>query len=284
MSLMKTLAKVAIGVAVAKGANAMMKGSQGGDGTAQAGGLGGLLGGLAGGGAGGGLAGMLGGLAGGSANSGGLQDMLGGMLGGGTTEGGVSQGGLGGMLESLGGAQDSGGGLGGLLGGLAGAAGAGGLLGGLAGKMQSAPAQNDQSFGAVLNSQFDQTPEPAIEPSQDQEAAAGLMLAAMIQAAKSDGTFDDAEKEKLLGHLGDVDAEEAAFVQAQMQAPIDIEGLVASTPAGLSQQVYAMSVMAIDLDTGDEAQYLHKLATAYGMEPAQVNAVHEQMGVPSLYT
>lgn len=290
MSLMKTLAKVAIGVAVAKGANAMMKGGQSGS-TGQAGGLGGLLGGLTGGGgagAAGGLGGLLGGLTGGgtaqAGGAGGLQDMLGGMLGGGATGGGVAQGGLGGMLESLGGTGGAGGGLGGLLGGMAGAAGAGGLLGGLSGAVQKAPAENDQSFGAVLNSQFDQTPEPAIEPSQDQEAAAALMLAAMIQAAKSDGTFDDAEKEKLLGQLGDVDAEEAAFVQAQMKAPIDIDNLVTNTPAGLGQQVYAMSVMAIDLDTGDEAQYLHKLATAYGMEPAQVNEIHKQMGVPSLYT
>ncbi|MEP1943023.1 MAG: DUF533 domain-containing protein, partial [Sulfitobacter sp.] len=138
--------------------------------------------------------------------------------------------------------------------------------------------------GAVLNSQFDQTPEPAITPTQDQEAAAALMLSAMIQAAKSDGTFDEAEKEKLLGHLGDVDAEEAAFVQAQLQAPVDIEGLVANTPEGLAQQTYAMSVMAIDLDTGDEAQYLHKLATAYGLAPQQVNEIHAQLGVASLYT
>ncbi|MEQ6203502.1 DUF533 domain-containing protein [Sulfitobacter sp. HNIBRBA2951] len=289
MSLMRTLAKVAVGVAVAKGAGAMMNRSQQGG---QGGGLGGLLGSLTGGGGAttagaGGLGGLLGGLTGGGASAGGaggLQDMLGGMLGGGAAGGNVGTGGLGGMLESLGGAQGGGGGLGGLLGGMAGAAGAGGLLGGLGGAMQKAPAENDQSFGAVLNSQFDQTPEPAIQPSQDQEAAAALMLAAMIQAAKSDGTFDDAEKEKLLGQLGDVDAEEAAFVQAQMQAPIDVEGLVANTPAGMGQQVYAMSVMAIDLDTGDEAQYLHKLATAYGMEPAQVNAIHDQMGVPSLYT
>ena len=187
---------------------------------------------------------------------------------------------LGGLL---GGAQQGGasaqGGLGGLLGGLAGAAGAGGLLGSLGGAMGKAPAQNNDSFGAVLNSQFDQTPEPAITPSQDQEAAA-----AMIQAAKSDGTFDEAEKEKLLGQLGDVDAEEAAFVQAQLKAPVDIENLVANTPDGLRQQVYAMSVMAIDLDTQDEAQYLHKLASAYGMQPAQVNEIHAQLGVPSLYT
>ena len=279
MSLMKTLAKVAIGVAVAKGASAMMKGGQGG--TSQAGGsLGGLLGGLTGG-------------------AGGLQDMLGGMLGGGAASGATGSGGLGGLLESLsGGAQGGaaqgglggllgglagGGGAGGMLGGLASAAGAGGLLDGLTSAMGNAPAQNDQSFGAVLNSQFDQTPEPAIQPSQDQEAAAALMLAAMIQAAKSDGTFDEAEKEKLLGQLGDVDAEEAAFVQAQLQSPVDINNLVANTPDGMGQQVYAMSVKGIDLDTQDEAQYLHKLATAYGMQPAQVNEIHAQLGVPSLY-
>ena len=155
--------------------------------------------------------------------------MLGGMLGGSAQGGSLGQGGLGSLLENLGGAQGAsaqgglvgllggltgggGGGAGGLLGGLASAAGAGGLLGGLTGAMGNAPAQNNESFGAVLNSQFDQTPEPAIQLSQDQEAAAALMLAAMIQAAKSDGTFDDAEKEKLLGQLGDVDAEEAAFV------------------------------------------------------------------------
>lgn len=275
MSLMKTLAKVAVGVAMAKGANAMMKRSQQGGGTSQSGGLGGLLGGLSGG-------------TSATGNTGGsLQDMLGGLLGGSGTAGGAGKGGLGGLLESLGGAQGgtgSQGGLGGLLGGLAGAAGAGGLLGGLGGALQKAPAQNDESFGAVLNSQFDQTPEPAIEPSRDQEAAAALMLSAMIQAAKSDGTFDDGEREKLLGQLGDVDAQEAAFVQERMQAPVDVDALVSSTPQGMGQQVYAMSVMAIDLDTQDEAQYLHKLATAYGLEPAKVNEIHAELGVPSLYT
>ncbi|WP_348541483.1 DUF533 domain-containing protein [Sulfitobacter albidus] len=189
------------------------------------------------------------------------------------------------MLNNLGGAQAGGqGGLGGLLGGLAGAAGAGGLLGGLGGTMQKAPPQNDHSFGAVLNSQFDETPEPEITPSQDQEAMAALMLAAMIQAAKSDGTFDEAEQQKLLQHLGEVDAEEAAFIRAQMDKPVDVEALVRETPEGMGPQVYTMSLLAIDLDTRDEAQYLHQLASGYGMAPAEVNEIHAQLGVPSLYT
>ena len=253
-------------------------------------------------GAGGGLGGLLGGLAGGGAASaggsrphggahspsGGLEDMLGGLLGGagGSASGGGMPGGLGGLLEQLGGAGGAGGGggLGGLLGGLAGAAGAGGLLGGASGAVNKRPASNNSDFGSVLNSQFDSTPEPEIEPSRDQEAAAGLMLAAMIQAAKSDGSFDEAEKDKLLKQLGDVDQEEAAFVQQQLQAPVDVDMIVRETPKGMEAQIYAMSLLGIDLDTQKEAQYLHKLAQGYGMQPAQVNDIHKQMGVPSLYT
>lgn len=280
MSLMKTLAKVAIGVALAKGAKSMMsKRSQ----TRTAdnnGGLGGLLGGLV---QNPGSAQRHGGA---HSPGGGLEDMLGGLLGGKTTAGGA-QGGLGGLLEQLGGAKTSGaGGLGGLLGGLASATstgrGAGDLLAGTDETLRRRPERENADFGSVLNSQFGGEDEQ-IEPSQDQEAAAALMLAAMIQAAKSDGTFDEDEKAKLLDQLGDVDAEEAAFVRRQMQAPVDVDALVRQTPQGMGPQIYAMSLLGIDLDTQDEAQYLHKLAQAYGMAPAEVNRLHEDMGMPTLY-
>ena len=275
MSLMKTLAKVAVGVALAKGAKTMMERSAGqGGGRARGGGagdLGGLLGGLAGGGASG-------------RGGAGLEDMLGGLLGGGGGSGRGAGGGLGGLLEQLGGASQGGGGLGGLLGGLAGAAAGGGMLGGLQDNIQRRPQSNNDSFGSVLNSQFDANPEPAIEPSQDQEAAAGLMLAAMIQAAKSDGTFDEQERDKLMGQLGEIDAAEASFVRQQMQAQVDADSIVQATPAGMGPQIYAVSLLAIDLDTQHEAQHLHQLAQGYGMSPAEVNNIHAQMGVPSLYT
>ncbi len=249
MSLMKTLAKVAIGVALAKGAKSMMdKRSQ--------------------------------------TSGGGLEDMLGGLLGGKSTAS-SAPGGLGGLLEQLGGAKSGGArGLDGLLGGLAGTAaadrGTGDLLAGTDETLRRRPERENADFGSVLNSQFGGE-EEQIEPSQDQEAAAALMLAAMIQAAKSDGTFDEAEKAKLLDKLGDVDAEEAAFVQRQMQAPVDVDALVRQTPQGMGPQIYAMSLLGINLDTHDEAQYLHKLAQAYGMTPAEVNRLHEELGLPTLY-
>lgn len=283
MSLMKTLAKVAIGVAVAKGASSMMRRS-GKGGAGQSGRLGGLLGGLTGATPGGGGRGQR--VGGTHSGKGGLQDMLGGLLGGGNTSAtGERSGGLGGLLDSLGGSgRGSSGGLGGMLGGLAGAAGASGLLSGTDETRRRHPEKETASFGAVLNSQFDSTPEPEIEPSQDQETLAALMLAAMIQAAKSDGTFDADEKAKLLDHLGEIDQQEAAFIEARMQAPVDVDALVSDTPEGMGHQVYAVSLLAIDLDTQQEAQYLHKLAQAYGMTPQEVNGIHADMGVPSLYT
>lgn len=279
MSLVKTLAKVAIGVAVAKGASSMMRGGAGG--KTAGGGLGGLLGGLAN--AAGGSSPF------GGANSpsgGGLQDMMGSILGGAQQPGGVGAGGLGGLLEQLGGAQAGAqGGLGGLLGGLAGAGGAGGILGGLAGALGGRAQQSGGSFGEVLNSQFDQVQEAAIEPSADQEAAAGLMLRAMIQATKADGELDEAEKAKLIDQLGgDVDQQEAAFVQEELRRPVDINALAGATPKGMEPQIYAMSVLGIDLDSQAEAQYLHKLAQALHMSPETVNSIHEQLGVQSLYT
>ena len=268
---MKTLAKVAIGVAEAKGASAMMQNRSGGAG------------------AGGGLGGLLSGLSGGQTQGGaGLQDMLGGLMGGAQGGGGGTMGGLGGLgglLEGLGGSGGQGQGLQNMLGGLAGGAGAAGLLGALSGGMGQRPADNGASFGQVLNSNFDQTPEPPIEPTADQEAAAARMLRAMIQAAKSDGQLDDAEQEKLMGQLGgDIDAQEAAFLKTEMQRPVDAQALAQEVPAGMGPQVYAMSVLAIDLDSQAEAQYLHSLAQALNMDAAAVNDIHAQLGVPSLYT
>ena len=283
MSLMKTLAKVAIGVAVAKGASAMMQKSAQAQGSSDSDGLfrgqhspqgdamagtplEGMMDNILGGGQQGGTGGLGGimeqlGQSGGS--SGGLGDLLGGLA-----QSGGSSGGLG---DLLGGLTQSGGGVGGL----------GGLLGGLAG---AATGQSGGSFGQVLNSQFDGNPEPAIQPNADQETAAALMLSAMLQAAKADGRFDESEQQKLMEKLGDVSEQERAFVNAELQKPVDVPGLVRAIPRGLEPQVYMMSVLGIDLDSQEEAKYLHELASAIGISKEQVNHIHYQMGVPKIYS
>ncbi|MCF6322558.1 MAG: tellurite resistance TerB family protein [Rhizobiaceae bacterium] len=283
MSLLGTLAKVAVGIAVAKGVGGMMKKSAGT--TAPSGG--GLLGDL---------------LSGGSAQNtrqapqgGGLGDLLGSVLGG--QGGGGMSGGLGGLLEQLGGGMSSGGqqgkgGLGDLLGNLTSGAGGsgglggmlGGLLGGVANSRTGQADGNTGSFGEMLNDSFQRGGEPKVQPSQEQEAMAALMLRAMIQATKADGELDEKEREKLLSNLGEVSKEEMAFVRYEMKQPVDVEGLAAQVPKGLEQQVYTMSVMAIDLDSQAEAQYLHKFRTALNMDQRQVNMIHDQLGVQKLYS
>lgn len=115
---------------------------------------------------------------------------------------------------------------------------------------------------------------------QVMEAQAKLMLRAMIQAAKADGELDEAEKQAILDQLGDdVSAEEKAFVQEQLAAPMDIQGLVTEAGADLADQVYAMSLSAIRVDNPAEAQYLDQLATALGLSAERRAKIHAEMGL-----
>lgn len=318
MSLVKTLAKVAVGVAVAKGVSSLARGAAAGgssrSGGATAGGsgsitdmLGGMLGGQQGG-AGGGLADMLGGGTGGSAGGagGGLADMLGGLAGGGS-QGGTG-GGLADMLGGLagGGAQGgAGGGLADMLGGMMGGGasgganpmdalgqmlggGQGGMSGGLGGLLDSlggaaAAGGAAGGLGGLLNASL-QHKEPPAEPTRAQEDQAALLLRAMIQAAKSDGRIDQAEKEALTKHLGDISREEAQVLEEAFAAPVDVDALAEATPRGMEGQVYMMSLLGLDLDSQAEAQYLHALAQKLGIDPQTANAIHQKMGEPALYS
>lgn len=204
------------------------------------------------GGAGGGLGGLLGGLAGGNAGSnrdvdmGSLGDLLGGNTQGGS-QGGA--GGLGGLLDSLGGNQADGQ--------------AGGSLGGML----------NQTFGGE---------EP--QPSQEQEDQAKVMLSAMLTAAKSDGQIDAEEQAKITKHIGELTAEDAAFVRAELEAPVDVNRIINNVPQGMEQQVYMMSLLAINLDSMEEAKYLDQLAKGLNISQQMADSIHGQLGVPKLYS
>lgn len=260
MSLVGTLGRIAVGVALAKGVGKMMnRGGAGGLG----GGLGGALGGALKGGSGaGGLGGLLGGMLSGSAagqqkTGGGLGD-LGALLGGNAPAGsGGMAGGLGGLLESI-----------------AGGAGGGAATGGT---------PSGGSLGDLLNSAIQGKSIPQPEPAQEDQAR--VLIKAMVSAAKSDGKIDQAEQEKIVSNLGDeVSDEERQFVISEMQSPLDLDGLLKSVPQGAEMQVYMMSLLGIDLDSREEAQYLDKLRKGMGMNEEQCNAIHQKLGVPTLYS
>ena len=123
-------------------------------------------------------------------------------------------------------------------------------------------------------------------PGADQgqaERQAELMIKAMINAAKADGRVDREEQQKIVDRLGDVTRDELAFVQRELGAPLDTQDFIRSVPRGMEPQVYAVSLMAIDLDSNPEAQYLHQLAQGFGLSADACNQIHEQLGAPKLY-
>ncbi|MEE8272030.1 MAG: tellurite resistance TerB family protein [Alphaproteobacteria bacterium] len=116
-------------------------------------------------------------------------------------------------------------------------------------------------------------------------AAALVLVRAMIAAAKADGVIDADERGRILGRLEEDSAsdEERAFVVAEMDRPLDLDGLLAAVDGpGMAAQVYAASLLAIEVDTPAERMYLQLLAARLGLDAATVASLHEQTGTPPL--
>ena len=256
MSLVGTLGRIAVGVALAKGVGKMVSNARGGGaGAGAGGGLGGLLGGVLGGGSGA--------AAGQSPSAGGGLGDLGALLGGKSGGAGGMTGGLGGLLESM--------------------AGGAGASAGTGNTMNDVQAPVGGSLGDLLNSalQGNKIPEP--EPAQEDQAR--IFIRAMVNAAKSDGQIDQEEQQKIVANLGDeVSDEERQFVISEMQSPLDTAGFLKSIPRGAEMQVYMMSLLGINLDSREEAQYLDTLRKGIGMSEEQCNAIHQKLGVPTIYS
>ena len=134
-------------------------------------------------------------------------------------------------------------------------------IGGLIASMTSAATAGGKSMGDMMEAMTGASPVAAAT-----EENAKLMIRAMIQAAKADGEIDADERRKILDHLTDASDEEMAFVAAELDAPLDIQALVATTGESMKAQVYATSLMAIRVDSPAERAYLDQLATALQLD------------------
>ena len=250
-----------------------------------------------GGDAGGGLLDSLGSMLGGKSSGqpvqpgGGLGDVLTGMLGG-----GGGGGGLGGILGNV--LRDAGrvaggnrnlalGGLGALAGAILGGGGKsmGGALGGglmaLLGAMAfNALKGSGQGTGKV--------PLGLVEPQtaadhEELENRSELVLKAMINAAKADGKIDESEARRIIGKLQEagVDAEAQGYVLELMKSPMETDKLIAAAQRrpNLAAQLYAASLMAIEVDTPAEKEYLNNLAAGLGLDPAVTTRIEEMVGL-----
>lgn len=143
---------------------------------------------------------------------------------------------------------------------------------------QGAPSGDDLARDAPLGLREPQNP----SEEQELQDKATLIVEAMINAAKADGSIDQSEAQRIAGKLQEegADAEAREFITAEMRKPPDTESLIAKaqTPER-AVEVYAASLLAIEVDTPAERDYLRRLADGLGLAPTTVQRVHQALGV-----
>ena len=125
-------------------------------------------------------------------------------------------------------------------------------------------------------------PTPPSEPAELNDQAV-IMIRAMINAAKSDGKIDQAEQDAILKQVDHVGDEEIRFLQQEFAAELDVRDFAWSVPMGMEEQVYSLSLLAIELDENKEAQYLGELAHGLRISPARCNEIHRKFRLPEIF-
>ena len=90
----------------------------------------------------------------------------------------------------------------------------------------------------------------------------------MVAAANADGEIDLNEEKAILDYLekGKLNAEEREFIHQLIASPPSIDSLIPQvTDAELARQVYAVSELAIEVDTQAERDYLDYLKKQLGL-------------------
>ncbi|MGI9437807.1 MAG: tellurite resistance TerB family protein [Geminicoccaceae bacterium] len=128
-------------------------------------------------------------------------------------------------------------------------------------------------------------PPDNVEEAETLENTAILALRAMVAAAKADGQIDQRERERILSKMKDAGADEQmrSFVAKEAAAPLDIDALVRDVPdQQTAAQVYAASLLAINVDSAAEREYLRTLSGKLGLDDQVVASLHGILGTPSV--
>ena len=121
-------------------------------------------------------------------------------------------------------------------------------------------------------------------PAQAQalEQTAELVIKGMINVAKADGQVSADEIQRIVGKLKEAgmqgDAE--AWILAELRRPLDLDAFVAEIPSReAAAEVYAASLLAVEVDTPQERAYLTDLAKKTGIDGAVATQIQQTLGV-----
>jgi uncharacterized membrane protein YebE (DUF533 family) len=259
--------------------------------------LAGMLGGSSGQSGGGQISDMLSNVLSGGKSGGGIGDLISSSLGDGQKSGALgSSGSIGDLLSNMLG--DAGkavggnknlavGGLGALIGSMLGGGGksVGGALGGGLMALLGTLAFNALKGAGQSNPRI---PAGLLEPNTDDDQklldqSSDLVLRAMINATKSDGKIDQNEINRIMSKFNEVgvDEEGKKYLMTHLKKPMETEKLIAEAKEQpeLAAQMYAASLLAIEVDTPAEKAYLEKLASGLGLSPDVTRRIGQMVGL-----
>lgn len=106
-----------------------------------------------------------------------------------------------------------------------------------------------------------------------------LLLRAMIAAANADGHIDENERQRIYQQVDNLtlSISDKASLFDEVRKPLSLDALVNSVPnAETAVEVYAASVLAIDLHQSASVVYLDRLASSLMIPKELVSAIHQQ--------
>ncbi len=108
-----------------------------------------------------------------------------------------------------------------------------------------------------------------------------LLIRAMIAAAHADGVLDRQERENILARFEAVglSKEERSFLVQELLSPASMETIVSYVDSPeLAREVFAASLLAMEVDCEVEKEYLANLAGALGLAAGEVQAIKTELG------
>ena len=101
----------------------------------------------------------------------------------------------------------------------------------------------------------------------------------MINVVKADGAIDQAELQRIIGKFEEdgLTQDEKDFFMTEATRPLDINGVIASAAnlPDMAAQIYAASLLAIEVDIPKEERYMQKLADGLRLAPETVNYIEK---------
>jgi len=144
---------------------------------------------------------------------------------------------------------------------------------------------SDQQYQRRQSSPPVEPASPATTTARDQAAnqQALMLIRAMVSAAKADGKINPQEQAEITQRMQNLSRDDIEFLREEFSRPLNVREIAWDTPLGMEEQVYVLSLIAMDLDENKEAEYLADLAHGLRLQPDRCNELHRQYNAPTIF-